>query len=92
MWHVFANGHNWLCIENYVKVNLEYSYVSPIGFGSADVYYSNCSSARYVRNIKIPTLCINAANDPISAVEGIPYQEFERNENLILALTPTGIY
>lgn len=34
------------------------------GFGTADNYYAQCSSIHFVPNIKVPTLVVNAKNDP----------------------------
>ena len=34
------------------------------GFRSADHYYSECSSINFVEHIKVPTLVVNALNDP----------------------------
>ncbi|MCV9387796.1 YheT family hydrolase [Reichenbachiella ulvae] len=34
------------------------------GFGTADNYYAQCSSVHFVPNVKVPTLVVNAQNDP----------------------------
>ncbi len=50
-------------------------YTAPLhGYLNADEYYSQCSSVRFVEAIKIPTLIINAANDPFLSEECYPVE------------------
>jgi uncharacterized protein len=50
-------------------------YTGPVcGFGSADNYYTSSSAARHIEGIRIPTLILAAADDPlvtISCLEGL---------------------
>ncbi|GAA4354205.1 alpha/beta fold hydrolase [Hymenobacter saemangeumensis] len=40
-------------------------YTAPMhGFASADAYYAHASSGQYLQHIRIPTLVVNAENDP----------------------------
>ena len=61
-------------------------YTAPLhGFKSAADYYARCSSIQFVQHIRIPTLILNAKNDPFlskecypaEALEGHPYVKFE---------------
>ncbi|MFT5394017.1 MAG: putative alpha/beta-fold hydrolase [Gammaproteobacteria bacterium] len=42
------------------------------GFRDADHYYEHCSARRYVRDIAVPTLLIQAADDPFMFSDVIP--------------------
>jgi predicted alpha/beta-fold hydrolase len=50
-------------------------YTAPAaGFGSVDEYYERCSGKRFISEIEVPTLVVNAANDPLiprSTIESI---------------------
>lgn len=45
------------------------------GFDHADHYYETCSSVNFINNITIPTLIVNAFNDPIVPFESLPVDE-----------------
>lgn len=48
-------------------------YTAPLhGFRDANDYYEQCSSIRFVANIKTPTLIINTLNDPFLSPECFP--------------------
>lgn len=55
-----------------------------------DEYYAGSSSALRIPHVKIPLLCIQAANDPIAPAEAIPYDAIRANPNITLVVTPTG--
>lgn len=49
-------------------------FTGPIhGFKDALDYYHQCSAIRFVKNIQLPTLLINAANDPFLSPECYPH-------------------
>uniref|UniRef100_A0A0G4I441 AB hydrolase-1 domain-containing protein n=1 Tax=Chromera velia CCMP2878 TaxID=1169474 RepID=A0A0G4I441_9ALVE len=63
------------------------------GYESRDDYYRDASSIRYLPNVKVPLLCLNAADDPVVLAEN--YDEpirvaQESNENVIFLLTGAG--
>jgi predicted alpha/beta-fold hydrolase len=63
-------------------------YTAPAhGFASAEDYWERSSSRPFIKNIKVPTLLINAKDDPFLADNCYPYQEAENNPNFYL-LTP----
>jgi predicted alpha/beta-fold hydrolase len=45
------------------------------GFDHADHYYATCSSGHFIANITIPTLIVNAINDPIVPYKSLPLDE-----------------
>jgi uncharacterized protein len=66
-------------------------YTAPIhGFASADEYYERCSSRQYLPHIRIPTLIVNALNDPFLSPECFPVQEAEQNPEVFLEIPPHG--
>ncbi|XP_035543345.1 embryogenesis-associated protein EMB8-like isoform X2 [Juglans regia] len=60
------------------------------GFKSVDDYYSNSSSSDSIKHVRIPLLCIQAANDPIAPSRGIPREDIKENPNCLLIVTPQG--
>lgn len=63
-------------------------FTGPIGgFKDAKDYYTQCSSGQFIPKIKIPTLIINALDDPFLPKECYPYEEAKENNNVTL-MTP----
>lgn len=53
--------------------DFDHIYTAPLhGFESADDYYEKCSSMHFVDQISIPTLIVNAENDPIVPYSSLP--------------------
>jgi uncharacterized protein len=53
-------------------------YTAPLhGFRDAADYYSQCSSLTFVAHIRIPTLIVNAKNDPFLSPECYPEEQLE---------------
>ncbi|KJE96791.1 hypothetical protein CAOG_09032 [Capsaspora owczarzaki ATCC 30864] len=94
--HLFdAAPEKWFTIEDVEKCrtirDFDQTVVVPMfGFASLQEYYSQASSVNHLPKVQIPLLCINAADDPFSPVQGIPFAAFEANPNALLCLTPTG--
>jgi len=66
-------------------------YTAPIhGFKDADHYWAQCSSRRYIRNIKIPTLIVNAKDDPFLSEACYPHDEVDANKHVKLETPATG--
>ncbi|XP_021288681.1 embryogenesis-associated protein EMB8 [Herrania umbratica] len=61
-----------------------------LGFKSVDDYYSNSCSCHVIQHVRIPLLCIQAANDPIAPIEGTPREDIKGNPNCMLIVTPQG--
>lgn len=60
------------------------------GYETVGMYYRKASSVNKILDIKTPTLVLQALDDPITNVEGVPFEEIEYNEFLILATTGAG--
>lgn len=60
------------------------------GFGSAEHYYAESSSVRYLEGVGVPTLMLHAVNDPFLPPDYIPTRQVEASPVLHLALQPEG--
>jgi len=60
------------------------------GYETVGIYYRKASSVNKILDIKTPTLVLQALDDPITNVEGVPFEEIEYNEFSILATTGAG--
>ncbi|CAM1333257.1 YheT family hydrolase [Tenacibaculum aestuariivivum] len=71
--------------------HLEKQYTAPIfGFKSPEDYWAKASSKPYINNIKLPTLLINALNDPFLSEACFPFKEATSNTNFYLATPKYG--
>lgn len=60
------------------------------GYETADHYYREASSARFVTKVRIPLFCLNAEDDFLCPRDGIPFDEVRRNPYVLLGLTKKG--
>ena len=61
------------------------NYVLPtFNFPNEQAYYQEASASSYIHNIKVPTLCLFAEDDPI--VPSKAYLKWS-NENVVVAIT-----
>lgn len=60
------------------------------GFASASDYYQKCSSRSFLHGITIPTLIVNALNDPLLTPECLDRSMVETHPNVTLELTTSG--
>jgi predicted alpha/beta-fold hydrolase len=66
-------------------------YTAPIhGFKDAEEYWRKCSGKQFIPNIRIPTLIINAANDPFLSKECFPVREAENSRFVVLETPSAG--
>jgi predicted alpha/beta-fold hydrolase len=64
-------------------------YTGPVaGFGTREKYYDLCSANRYLKNVKIPTYMMTAADDPFIDVSA--YREAEISPNVIRHIEEHG--
>jgi len=59
------------------------------GFKSAKEYYTKSSSRQFLKNIQVPTLLLQAANDPFMPTEVIPKDD-ELSETITLEVSRSG--
>lgn len=66
-------------------------YTAPLnGFKDAHEYWEKASCKRYLPAIAIPSLLVNAANDPFLTPECFPVREAVENANFFLESPPSG--
>ncbi len=66
-------------------------YTAPIhGFKNAEDYWAKCGCRQFLTNIRIPTLLLNALNDPFLGPGCYPYEEAEANPNLHFETPDSG--
>src|SRR5262249_7267361 len=66
-------------------------YTAPIhGFDDAEDYWRKSSSRPFLKSIVIPTLLINARNDPFLSPRCFPVEEAAANSNLFLETPDSG--
>ena len=59
------------------------------GFSGKDEYYDRCSSIRFLREIQIPTLIINALDDPFMSPAALPTAE-QMSDTVTLEISRHG--
>lgn len=66
-------------------------YTAPInGFKDAEDYWFRCSSGRFLSSITIPTLIVNALDDPFLAPSCYPMAQAEQNQHVHLEMPCSG--
>ncbi|MDB5236648.1 MAG: alpha/beta hydrolase [Hymenobacter sp.] len=66
-------------------------YTAPMhGFDSADAYYRYSSSGHYLSGIQVPTLLVNAQNDPFLPASCFPRDVAARSSFVFLETPPEG--
>ena len=66
-------------------------YTAPIhGFKDAEDYWTRCSSGQFLPLITVPTLIVNAMNDPFLADGCYPVQEASRSKYVYLETPSSG--
>lgn len=83
---------NTLHLKN-IKTLKEFDekYTAPLhGFKDAEDYYERCSSRAFIDRIKIPTLIVNAKNDPFLSLGCYPTEEVKNNSYVFLEIPNEG--
>lgn len=78
---------------NKIKTFKEFDdrYTAPIhGFINAQDYWKKCSCGPWLSHIKVPSLIVNAKDDPFLAGQCYPVDECHRSKNVNLEITPYG--
>jgi uncharacterized protein len=66
-------------------------YTAPIhGFRDAEEYWEKSSARKYLHEIKVPALLLNARDDPFLTPESFPYTEAERSSYLFFEAPRSG--
>lgn len=71
--------------------DFDHVYTAPLhGYNGADHYYTECSSMYFIEPIAIPTMIVNAENDPIVPFESLPIDVLRSHSNVTLLATKDG--
>lgn len=74
------------CVEDFDTM-----FTAPInGFQSAEDYYTKVSCRKYIDEIRIPTLIVNAQNDPLLHPTAHPIAECRDHKNVLLEMSEDG--
>ncbi|OXB55568.1 hypothetical protein ASZ78_005117 [Callipepla squamata] len=66
-------------------------YTAPaFGYGSSTEYYRAASPTSSMHHIRVPTLCLNAADDPFSPLHAIPVAAAQTLPHMALLVTTHG--
>lgn len=66
-------------------------YTAPLhGFKDAEDYYNQCSSKHFLAGIKVPTLILNALNDPVLSRESFDHNLTRHLDKVYLETTDQG--
>ncbi|OHX68268.1 YheT family hydrolase [Flammeovirga pacifica] len=72
-------------------VEFDSLYTGPAhGFKDAEDYWTQCSAEQYLQRIAIPTLLVNAKDDPFLSDECYPFEKAENNDDLFLETPKYG--
>ncbi|WP_299110857.1 YheT family hydrolase [uncultured Winogradskyella sp.] len=72
-------------------IDFDHVYTSKAhGFKDAYDYYEKASCLRFLPNVKVPSLIINALNDSFLSAECYPVKEAKHNPNLFLEMPKYG--
>ncbi len=83
------NDNHYYRIRNFK--DFDDRYTAPIhGFKNAEDYWVKCSSGRSIPEIKIPTLIVNARNDPFLAEGCYPILQASRSKYVYLETPSSG--
>ena len=79
-------------IENIKDVRtFDTVFTGPLhGFENAEDYYEKCSSMAFLDNIALPTLIVNAVNDPFLPKECYPYEKLKEHKYVWLETPAHG--
>lgn len=60
------------------------------GYSSIDEYYNSATLHDKLDNIKVPLLCLSAADDPFQPLEGIPIEAAKKSSHVAIIVTERG--
>ncbi|MGD9489022.1 MAG: YheT family hydrolase [Calditrichaceae bacterium] len=83
------NDHDFHRIKNFK--DFDDRYTAPIhGFKNAEDYWYKCSSKLFLNDISIPTLIVNAKNDPFLPPACYPVEEVRDHPSIYLEIPRSG--
>lgn len=83
------NDHQFDRIKNFK--DYDNRYTAPLhGFESAEDYWNKCSSLGYIPKVRIPSLIVNALDDPFLAGDCYPIRAASRSRYVYLEIPASG--
>jgi len=83
------NDHNFEDIRTFKQ--FDDRYTAPIhGFKNAEDYWEKCTTKHLIKNIQVPTLAINAQNDPFLTEKCFPFQDAEKSTSFFFEAPKSG--
>lgn len=80
---------NFRTIKNFSQFDT--CYTAPLhGFKDSDDFYYQASAGRYIPGIKIPTLLVNAQNDPMLPISCFPIEATRNHPHVYLEMPERG--
>jgi len=79
----------WQSFSDFHEFDTHYS-AKIFGYKDAQDFYDSVQCYPHLKNINIPTLILNALNDPMLTGDCYPESEAEQNQNIELELTSHG--
>lgn len=79
----------WQTFKDFHEFDSHYS-AKFFGYKDAQDFYDSVQCFPHLKNIKIPTLILNALNDPMLTGDCYPESEANANQNIVLELTSHG--
>lgn len=77
---------------NNLKSTLDLDRISAklTGIDNVETFYEGFSCKKALEHIKVPLLCLNSKDDPISHPKAIPIDVVDKNHNIIIYLANGG--
>lgn len=90
--HLFKDKFDLKAVYDSCTIrDFDESFTSKLfGYQSNDDYYRDACIDKKLHDIKIPLLCVNAADDPFSPGHTIPVDEAFKSSNVAIVVTPRG--
>lgn len=85
----FVEMRPWKSFRNFHEFDSHYT-AKIFGFKDADDFYNKVQCLPHIKNIKVPTLILNAMNDPMLTDSCFPKEEAESMENVTLEISVKG--
>ena len=82
-----------MCSSDLIRSFQEFDdrFTAPLhGFRDADDYWTRASSRQFLPRITVPTLILNARNDPFLTTDSLPFPEADANPSLFLETPDSG--
>jgi len=79
----------WKTFKNFHEFDTHYS-AKIFGYSDAQDFYDSVQCYPHLKSINVPTLILNALNDPMLAGDCYPESEAENNQHILLELTNYG--